>query len=695
MRGGCSTARSNDAAAIADRTAVNEPPLRYRAFLSYSHRDSAVTQKLHRRLETYPIPRMPRPPGSAALPRRLHPVFRDRDELASATELSHSIERALDESAALIVVCSPAAVQSPWVGAEIASFRRRHPERPVFAFVVDGDPGLDPRVDPGRAALPLNLLLRELDRPDGALSEPLAADARDEGDGFTSAFFKLVAGLLGLRYDDLRRRDQHRRQQRWAVASGVALLLAAVFAWLAWDATVARDAARRAQALAELELQSERQTREFLLSVFQLADADEARGQQVTVREVLDRAVDRIDRSHFDRAAIRARFLATMGQAYASLGLNARGSELLQRSIEGLAADVDAEAAQQRIESRIELAEVLFDMGRYDEALSQADAFDRDERNSSASQRARMWGIRGEVLTYLERDDEARAAFARALELLPPVAAAGEAVDVALARARGLYGMASIALFAGDPAAAQQGYQAALELLQRTVGEDHPRSIAAAISLGSAAYRNDQRELARRTWTAALGLAARVYDPDGPLLGTLSNNLGLLEFEDGRLDAAEPLLRAALASDRRHRSETFDDLAYPLHNLGYLLLTRGEFEQATPLLEEGLAIAEASGHRMQAALLIALTDLHCSRGATQTGLAYALRAVEVAAADPAAAEAWRAAQARLVHGWCRRLAGEAVDSDAFAADLATIEARWPPASPFRQRAQAQFAALRR
>lgn len=679
---------------------VSEPPLRYRAFLSYSHRDSAVTQKLHRRLETYAIPRMPRPPGSAALPKRLHPVFRDRDELASATELSHSIERALDESAALIVVCSPAAVQSPWVAAEIASFRRRHPQRPVFAFVVDGDPGLDPRVDPGHAALPLSLLLRDLDQPDGALSEPLAADARDEGDGFTSAFFKLVAGLLGLRYDDLRRRDQHRRQQRWAVASSAALLLAAVFAWLAWDATVARDVARRAQALAELELQSERQTREFLLSVFQLADADEARGQQVTVREVLDRAVDRIDRSRFDRPAIRARFLATMGQAYASLGLYARGTELLQRSIEGLADDVvDSESVLQRIESRIALAEALYDMGRYDDALAAIDAFDRDEPGATATQRARMLGVRGDVLSFLERDDEARAAYAQSLDVLPAVAAAEEQVDSVLARARSLSGMAGLAVFAGDAAAAAQGYRSALDLLVETVGDDHPRSIAAAISLGSAKYRNGQREQAREAWTAALSLASRVYDADGPLLGTLNNNLGLLEFEDGRLDAAEPLLRAALASDRRHRSETFDDLAYPLHNLGYLLLVRGAFDDAAPLLQEGLAIAEASGHRMEPALLIALADLHCSRGAAADGLAFAARALAVTAAadagEASAVEPWRAAQARLVHAWCRRQAGAPADAGALAAELAAIEQRWPASSPFRQRARLHHAALAR
>ena len=119
--------------------------LRYRAFISYSHRDSKLAQKLHRRLETYAIPRALRGVNSdgSTIAKRLGAVFRDRDELAAAANLSRSIEEALDASSALIVVCSPAAVASLFVDAEIAYFRRNHPDRPTLAFIVDGDPAAD------------------------------------------------------------------------------------------------------------------------------------------------------------------------------------------------------------------------------------------------------------------------------------------------------------------------------------------------------------------------------------------------------------------------------------------------------------------------------------------------------------------------------------------------------------------------
>jgi hypothetical protein len=123
----------------------------YRAFISYAHSDGRLAARLHRRLEAFRLK-----PDTGG---RLRPIFRDRDELASSASLTLSIQQALDASAALIVVCSPAAVRSHWVNEEIRHFRARHPHLPVLAFVVAGDPAADPRGEPARACFPLNLLL--------------------------------------------------------------------------------------------------------------------------------------------------------------------------------------------------------------------------------------------------------------------------------------------------------------------------------------------------------------------------------------------------------------------------------------------------------------------------------------------------------------------------------------------------------
>ena len=82
----------------------------YRAFISYSHRDSAWAKWLHKAIESY------RPPKTligvvterGPVPRRLAPVFVDREELASSTDLGAVISDALSRSACQIVICSPA-----------------------------------------------------------------------------------------------------------------------------------------------------------------------------------------------------------------------------------------------------------------------------------------------------------------------------------------------------------------------------------------------------------------------------------------------------------------------------------------------------------------------------------------------------------------------------------------------------------
>ena len=106
----------------------------------------------------------------------------------------------------------------------------------------------------------------------------MAADARKQADGFTIAFLKLAAGILGVPFDRLRQRDLRRRQQRMVLGLLASTALSITLAVMAWRATVARNEAREARAQAELELLSEQQTRAFLLSVFRLADPGEARG---------------------------------------------------------------------------------------------------------------------------------------------------------------------------------------------------------------------------------------------------------------------------------------------------------------------------------------------------------------------------------------------------------------------------------
>ena len=94
-----------------------DPLFKYRAFISYSHSDENWARWLHRSLETYRVPKhlVGTVTAFGPVPERLAPVFRDRDELATATNLGATLTKALEQSAFQVVICSPAAATSRWV----------------------------------------------------------------------------------------------------------------------------------------------------------------------------------------------------------------------------------------------------------------------------------------------------------------------------------------------------------------------------------------------------------------------------------------------------------------------------------------------------------------------------------------------------------------------------------------------------
>jgi len=190
---------------------------RYWAFISYSHGDAKWGDWLHAALETYRVParlvRNASPEG--AVPKRVFPVFRDREELASSSSLGENIENALRLSRALIVICSPRAAASRWVNEEIKLYKSMGREGRVFCLIVDGEPNAP--ADSGLLECFPKAVLVRLDEK-GELSdepaEPIAADTRDGKDGKRNALLKLIAGIVGVPYDELRQRERQRQLRR-------------------------------------------------------------------------------------------------------------------------------------------------------------------------------------------------------------------------------------------------------------------------------------------------------------------------------------------------------------------------------------------------------------------------------------------------------------------------------------------------
>jgi len=190
-------------------------PFKFRAFLSYAHRDGAAGEKLHKDLEQYAIPvELAGKLGRHGLiPKKLRPIFRDRYDLEAGHSLGEQVREALRLSEALIVICSPNSAKSSYVDQEIRIFKSLGRADRIYAIIIAGEPG-----DPAHECFPKALRCK-VDADGNSTSEPeepIAADLRPGGDGEDLAKLKVIAGLIGVELDVLRQREaeEQRRQKR-------------------------------------------------------------------------------------------------------------------------------------------------------------------------------------------------------------------------------------------------------------------------------------------------------------------------------------------------------------------------------------------------------------------------------------------------------------------------------------------------
>jgi eukaryotic-like serine/threonine-protein kinase len=235
---------------------MNEPsktptPSRYRAFICYSQQDRAAAEKLHRHLENYRVPRrlVGRTGRLGAIPERLSPVFRDRDELAASSNIGERLHEALTRSDFLVVLCSPASAQSRWVNAEITSFyavdQRNHSR--TIAVMLAGDPS---SADQAANCFPPALRSEENSVRGMGPAFPLAADLRPGRDRRRDAELRLIAALIGAEFDELKQRHEDRRVRQlrgWlTLSAAVALAFAGVTLFALHQRQQAEQSAARA-----------------------------------------------------------------------------------------------------------------------------------------------------------------------------------------------------------------------------------------------------------------------------------------------------------------------------------------------------------------------------------------------------------------------------------------------------------------
>ena len=212
-----------DSAAGASRDSAEDKRYEYFAFISYKHEDMRWAKWLQQQIETYRLPAIIRK-QAPHLPKQIRPVFRDQTDISTGP-LLQNLRQELQDSRYLIVLCSPAAAKSEWVNREVQHFIDMGRAERIIPFVVAGTPNA---ANPEEECFPA--ILR------GAEQSMLGVSVPELGK--EKAFIKVVAKLLGLKFDQLW--DRHRRRQRRqrlvrGLTAAVLFLAAAIGGFASWD----------------------------------------------------------------------------------------------------------------------------------------------------------------------------------------------------------------------------------------------------------------------------------------------------------------------------------------------------------------------------------------------------------------------------------------------------------------------------
>jgi tetratricopeptide (TPR) repeat protein len=565
---------------------------RYKAFISYSHNDEKWAAWLHKSLETYKLPKhvVGAETPFGPVPEKIAPIFRDREELSTATSLGDVLTQALDDSACQIVICSPNAAKSHWTNEEILTFKRLGKSDRIFCLIVDGEPGASDNPDTADFECFPQALRYEMGA-DGVLteqrSEPIAADARKGKDNKQNAKLKLIAGMLGVGFDELRQREHQRKQRRMAVFATAAAVGMAITSGLAVTAYLARLEAEEQRQIAETEAETARQTTQFMVGLFEVSDPSEALGNTITAREILDKGAERIDEELVDQPEIQATLMDTMGTVYTSLGLYPEAIRLVD----------------QALDKRVEL------FGRrHPEVL-------------------RSLNHLGEVQTLQADYESAEENLREALQ-----AQREHYGDVSAEVASTLFNLADVLTRMGEYTEAEAPIRESLRIRQTLFGASHAEVAESIEALGLNLFDQGNIDEATSELRRALAMYRTSQDERHPAIPQAIGNLAYVLAEAGELQEVENLYREALAMLRKLHNEAHPEVASALNNLGSVLAERGDLEGAESAYQESLEIMRGllgDAHPNVAFALFNIALVRYDRGDTAGAIAMMRETLEM------------------------------------------------------------------
>jgi tetratricopeptide (TPR) repeat protein len=374
-----------------------------------------------------------------------------------------------------------------------------------------------------------------------------------------------------------------RRHRLSVAASGVvtAAVLVALAVSLRQTAVARRQAERAAAAQA------------FLTSLFAQIDPDRYVGSAPTVRDLLERGSERVDREFAQQPELQAEMHALLGQVFDQLSSFKQGEAHWRRAVDtqhALFGPSDARTAKTKKGLAISLAR----QARYAEAEPLFQQLLQHEQALGNQHEV------GSVLLNYGNVKRLTGDYAASQALLeravPLLESAGEPASPSLALAALGYGYCRD----GRERDAVKALERALAINMKNQGP-HSSMVAYVKNSLSYVYRDlGMLDIAEHYGQDALTEAEKLFQPNEPFIGATLDSLGSIAQKRGEQVKARTLyVRSIRIYEGSQRPED-PELAYPLRHLGGLLQEEDQAKEAVRLYERAPALAlrrKTSGDR--------------------------------------------------------------------------------------------------
>jgi non-specific serine/threonine protein kinase/serine/threonine-protein kinase len=330
---------------------------------------------------------------------------------------------------------------------------------------------------------------------------------------------------------------------------GVGVATAGVLVLMGFALTMTVQAGRiaRERDRADQEAETSDRVSEFLVSVFNVSDPGEARGNTITAREVLDNGSLRIQRELNDQPLLRAKMMDSMGRVYQNLGLYAMAESLLTAAVELRQAELGEEHLD-TIESLSYLGWLRFWQGRYDEArVLHEQALAVRERELGAEHVATAWS---------------------------------------------LYYLGTTHVFEGDPVRGRALLERALPTFERELGPESQAVDWCLNDIGVSFGNIEDYASALAYSERVLAIRKKTLSPNHYHVGWAHMGVGFALMEMNRLAEAKPHLERAQAILQESLGPDHVWVGQTMQNLGDLLRRQGNYEEARSYLQRALRIFE-------------------------------------------------------------------------------------------------------